>query len=188
MQHTYFIFVAWYITYISALLRREHFRNVVRLAIITFLDNFSQYVIITSIFPLASILVTHLEEFNKTRLLFVTILSCFQSNTAPNLTLLQINALHAEWKWCTGVDVMCKLYPYLTTTCSSRAWAQYNNSLLLQALKLDNSDLNLWYKIGQVGMKLADLNVGIFAFQEVSDTVNHKFVGLRLSELLELSS
>lgn len=38
---------------------------------------------------------------------------------------------------------------------------------LFQALKLDDTDLNLWYKIGLVGMKLIDLNVAISAFQEV---------------------
>lgn len=38
---------------------------------------------------------------------------------------------------------------------------------LFQALKLDDTDLNLWYKIGLVGMKLVDLNVAISAFQEV---------------------
>lgn len=32
---------------------------------------------------------------------------------------------------------------------------------------MDDTDLNLWYKIGLVGMKLIDLDVAISAFQEV---------------------
>lgn len=38
---------------------------------------------------------------------------------------------------------------------------------MLQALDLDDSDLNLWYKIAQTGMKIVNLNLAISAFQEV---------------------
>lgn len=42
---------------------------------------------------------------------------------------------------------------------------------LFQALEIDDTDLNLWYKIGLTGMKLVDLNVAISAFQVVKTLV-----------------
>lgn len=40
---------------------------------------------------------------------------------------------------------------------------------MFQAVDLDDTDLNLLYKIGLVGMKMADIEIAISAFEDVSN-------------------
>ncbi|XP_054272503.1 calcineurin-binding protein cabin-1-like [Macrosteles quadrilineatus] len=47
-----------------------------------------------------------------------------------------------------------------------------------KALELDDTDLNLWYRIGLVGMKLVDLNVAISAFEKALEISPRHFPSL----------
>lgn len=39
--------------------------------------------------------------------------------------------------------------------------------LLFQAVEIDNSDITVWFRIGRIAMRIADLNLAISAFLEV---------------------